>query len=723
MPDEDIIQKYKERLARELDPNHTLSTEQVKKITTEEYLKFKKAFLPAHLSLYEKACKISSKLLKIKLNPKTEAEIREAIEICHLDVDPSGTVVLSYIAPFILMLFGLLFTALLKSTFFAFFFFVLGALLYYLLKKMPFLLSNRWRLKASNQMINCIFYVVTYMRHTSNLENALQFASDHLTPPLSLDLKKVLWDTETNRFSSVKESLDHYLETWRKWNMEFVEAFHLIEASLYEPTEERRISLIEKALNVILTETYEKMLHYTHNLKSPITMLHMLGIILPILGLVILPMVTSFMTGGSADKPGIEPGMLALFIASIYNVFLPIVVYIMGRVILSSRPSGYGDVDITKEFPQYKKYKYFIIKLGNFEIKIQPILISAIILVVFLAIGFYPLFARIGAPPDALTNEKSLGMGIKILDYRQSDEFNKIIGPYGIGATLMSIFIPLGLGLAIAVYYKIKSNNVIKIRKETKELEKEFASGLFQLGNRIGDGIPTEIAFEKVADVLTGTKSGEFFKIAARNIRNLGMSVKEALFNKKLGAIHFFPSNTIISSMKVLVESAKKGPMVASRTMLTVAEYIKEIHRVNERLNDLMADIVSSMKQQINFMAPVIAGVVVGIASMIVTILSVLEQRFKSMADPSQASTASILGMFGDGVPSYYLQIIVGVYVVQIIYILTIMINSIQNGDDKLSEEYLLGQNVLKGTLLYSFLAFTLILLFHMLVVTVLPAQ
>ena len=45
----------------------------------------------------------------------------------------------------------------------------------------------------------------------------------------------------------------------------------------------------------MLEETYEKMLHYAQNLKSPITMLHMLGIILPILGLVILPLVVSFM--------------------------------------------------------------------------------------------------------------------------------------------------------------------------------------------------------------------------------------------------------------------------------------------------------------------------------------------------------------------------------------------------------------------------------------------
>ena len=55
--------------------------------------------------------------------------------------------------------------------------------------------------------------------------------------------------------------------------------------------------------------------------------------------------------------------------------------------------------------------------------------------------------------------------------------------------------------------------------------------------------------------------------------------------------------------------------------LLNIARYIKEIHKVNERLKDLMADIISDMKNQIRFLAPVIAGIVVGITSMITFIL------------------------------------------------------------------------------------------------------
>ncbi len=240
------------------------------------------------------------------------------------------------------------------------------------LVKLPDFIANNWRMKASNQMVLCIFYIVTYMRHTSNLELAINFASEHINPPLSLDLKKVLWDIETETYDSIKESLDLYLETWRKWNLEFIEAFNLIEGSLYEGIEEHRVELLDKSLDVILSGTYEKMLHYAHDLKSPITMLHMLGVIMPILGLVILPLMVTFMEG-----------VKWYHIAALYNILLPIGVYYLGKQILSKRPTGYGETDVSEYNPELRKLKNVIIKFAGTEFAINPLYISVFIAAVF----------------------------------------------------------------------------------------------------------------------------------------------------------------------------------------------------------------------------------------------------------------------------------------------------------------------------------------------------
>ncbi len=708
---------YKQHLERELGAK---IEDQPTKVTSKEYQEFKSEYLPKPLNFYEKLCNLSERVLKIKPDQKKAEILQESINIAHLNITPAGAVSFSFLIPMVGAVFGSLFAFLVfNSTFFVLLFAIGALLMIRPVGKMPEFIANNWRLKASNQMVLCIFYVVTYMRHTSNLEKAIEFASQHLAPPLSLDLKKILWDVETEKYSSVKESLDIYLETWKKWNIEFIEAFHLVESSLYEGDEARRLSALDKSLDVILEETYEKMLHYAHNLQTPITMLHMLGIILPILGLVILPLVVSFMEN-----------VRWYHLAVIYNLILTVVVYYLGKNILSRRPTGYGDTDISEENPELKKYKNILIRLGKQEFQMTPMVISVFVGVSLFLIGLSPLilhaagFTDFGFGGEDITTV--CGQKYCFLEYRTSATTGEEIGPYGLGAALASLFIPLSFGIAIGLYYRLRSKNIIKIREKAKQLELEFASALFQLGNRLGDNIPVEIAVEKVADVMQGTISGNFFQLVSMNIRRLGMSAEKAIFDPLHGALVAFPSNLIESSMKVLTQAIKKGPLIAAQALTNVSRYIKEIHKVNERLKDLMADIISSMKSQIKFLTPAIAGVVIGITSMITAILGKLSTNLKNFGEFQDQSQASALGgitqLFSDGVPTYYFQLIVGVYVVQITFILTVIANGIENGSDKLSEKYQLGNNLIRSTILYAFISGAVMLLFNIIAGKILTA-
>lgn len=706
-----IVERYKGQMK-------SSSTDTPKKIVSREYGEFRNEFMPKPLNLYENWCKKSEEILKVKPDQKTTRQLEEDIKISHLNITPAGAYSLTVLAPIICLSVGLLLgLGIFQSMEIFFFFLILAAFSMAVFQKLPGFVANNWRMSASNQMVLCMFYIATYMRHTPNLENAIEFAADHIAPPLSIDMKKILWDVETEKYPSLKQSLDAYLETWRKWNLEFIESFHLIEASLYEKGEERRIILIDKALDVILQETYEKMLHYAYNLKNPITMLHMLGVILPILGLVILPLMVSFMEG-----------VRWYHIALVYNFMLPIMVYLMGRNIMSTRPTGYGDSDISVDNPELKKYKNAIFRLGKIEIRITPLIVALVLGGILLFIGLVPLLIHSFAPDI----ECGVIIPGKIWEYKISSNDDtcgvekycmagakkcNIIGPLGITASVLSLFIVLGFGLGAASYFHSKSKNVIEIRKAAKELEKEFASGLFQLGNRIGDGIPAEMAFGSVAEVMQDTKTGEFFAIINNNITKLGMNMEAAIFDKKNGALVYYPSKIIESSMKVLLQSSEKGPLVCSQAIITISQYIKEIHRVDERLKDLLADIISSMKSQISFMAPAIAGVVVGITSMINTIIVQLGEQMNSVTDSANMGEASemaaIPDMFSDGIPTYFFQIVVGIYVVQIVYILSVMANGVENGSDKLSEDYIIGKNMKSSTLLYAAIAAIVMIIFQ----------
>lgn len=727
--------KYKKKLAQALGD----AVQEAKQITTNDYDKFKQAFMPKTLTTYEKLCNFAEKIMPVKPDKKSISDLEDAIKISHLNVSPTGTLsfaVMSVLAIVIASaIFGFMIPTFLTGgeykggVFFVVFGVFLGMIMLIPISKLPFIISNSWRMKASNQMVLSIFYIVTYMRHTPNLELAIDFAAEHLAPPLSLDFKKIIWDIETGKYDNINQSLDSYLLTWEKYNQEYIESMHLIQSSLYESADSRRRDALDKSLQIILDETYEKMLHFTHDLKSPITTLHMLGIVLPILGLVILPLLSAFVP---------EARWYHLF--ALYNIALPALVYYMGRDILSTRPTGYGGVDITNLSPETQDNKITLKFKGNkSELSLTPAFAALIVTGLFVFIGILPLiinsinpdFDFVIAREAGITNIYNVDSGdtilVKLMDYREIyDSDGKsmgIQGPYGIGASILSLGLPLGFGLGIGLYHKWRSKKVQKIKERTQKLEQEFAGALFQLGNRLADGIPPELAFQNVAKLMHGTQSGKFFDHVTINIAKLGLGVEEAIFDPKVGALKEFPSSIIESSMKVFSESVKKGPVVASQAVITVAEYIKSMHRVDERLKDLMAEVVSSMKSQISFLTPAIAGIVVGITSMITQILGSLSEKMREFGDAGGEGInigTGILGSIGaGGIPTYFFQAIVGVYVVQITFVLTILINGIQNGSDKLSEREMVGNNMIKSTLLYIAIAGAFTLLFSIIAISI----
>jgi hypothetical protein len=58
------------------------------------------------------------------------------------------------------------------------------------------------------------------------------------------------------------------------------------------------------------------------------------------------------------------------------------------------------------------------------------------------------------------------------------------------------------------------------------------------------------------------------------------MSVDRAIFDEKVGAINQFPSDLISTSMKVLIESSKKGLKIAALSIMSISEYVKNISKI-----------------------------------------------------------------------------------------------------------------------------------------------
>jgi len=700
---EEVLKKYGSKIEGKV---RTTSLKQNKEYS-QEYLKFKKEISKKY-SGYEKWAHTLGKTFRINPSTKDLIKIKKSISSAHLEIEPWQAITLSVMAFISVFFLGLIVSvaiALVKGSFLEFpvllfmLVIVFSIFLFYFANNYPERLAKKWRLKASSQMVPAILYIVVYMRHTANLERAIAFASEHLQYPLALDFKKIFYNVEIGKFSTIKESLDNYLESWSDYAPEFIESFHLIESSLFEPENARRITILEKSLQVVLEGVYDNMLKFSHSVRSPLTNIYMLGVVLPTLGLALLPL-ASALVGGLLS-------FVHVFI--IFNLIIPFFVFYLTDKVLMLRPGGHGESDFLERNPLYSKYK-----------SKKPYVNAFVICLPFLIIGLLPLIFQytpinevFGIAKDV--SFKDLGMGVfgDATFFGFIENGSGVKGPFGMGALLLSLFFPLGLAIFFIYVYKQKTKDLIKARNKTKSLEKEFNNSLFQLGNRLGNGVPVELVFGKVAEATKNLLTNDFFKRVHYNIQQMGMGVDKAIFDKKRGAINSYPSNLIATSMRILVESSKKGLKIAAVSLMSISQYIKNINKITLRLKDMLAEISSDMKSNMTFLAPLLSGIVVGLAAMITSILTKLKlAAFSGEGATELGGLGGVLNIFDVSamIPPYYLQISVGIYLIQIIFILTATLITIDSGEDKLQRINAIGMNLKKGVILYFITALIAIL-------------
>jgi len=704
MNDKDLfLKKFEETLKDRLDKKalHKLSKMDSfddDLVQSSDYEQFRLESLPASINLYEKFCNFSEKILNLKPDDKTSKAIEKELVTSHLNVSPTGVQSASILAALGLLFLGLI-LMIIKSMTIGVGLVLIGLCVYFVFQKIPSMYTKRLRTKANDEVIIAIFYIVAYMRFSSNFELATSFAANYLSPPLSLDFKRLLWELENAKYPTIKVAFDKYLEGWRDDNLEFLEAIYLIESSLYESDEFRRISLLDKSLDIILQGNYEKMLHFAQELRGSVSTFNMIGVVLPILGLIILPLAASF-----GNPRGVWDIVFLL-----YNIIIPVSIGYFGFKIVFSKPSSVNSIKTPKNIKGFEQMQKYPLKLSKDKtIYVSPKIPALFVFFLFFFIGFSPILIHNFGLESGLNNYLNVVIGEDspfgvFQEYKFIDKdggYN--YGPYGLYPGLLSLFIPLSFAFGIGYYLRYKYQNLIHMRDKTKDLEKQFPSATFQLGNRINEGISAELAFGAVAETMRGTEAGKFFSLIDSNIKFSNMSVEAAIFDSDKGAIIEYPSDLVTSSMKILIRAIENGPEITAKTLVDLSKYLTEIHMANERMLDLLSESLGSMKGQASFLAPIISGVVISIISLVTMILGVLSNATTELADGSSSAADGVSGFLGDSIPTFLFQSVVGLYIVALIIILMYLVTNLESGDDVINTRFQISKNLISGMTKYA---------------------
>ena len=640
-------------------------------------------------NLYEKACNFVEKIIKLKLSYETEKKFEEAIRFCYLRISPSGPASLVAFLSLLLfpLLIGLGIFGIVPASFVVISLVFLSIFLYYLYNY-PLLLSKSIRAKASTEIVLAILYMSISLREIPNLERAVKFAAMNLKGPIGKDLRRILWDIQTGRYIRIEDALEEFLQKWRKENEEFVEAVKTLEVAVHQP-EDRANKLINEAVNSILSKTVERMRHYAQDLRTPVTMMYALGVILPVMSLVIFPIVMIFLQGMFNTMT------LVIF----YDVIIPSILFWLMTSHLERKPPSVSQPKVEEVAG-----KLGSIKLFGKEIPILPIvLVISVALIVTSSLNVLNHYI----PSSYCRQWQSCDFSeeCRPANLELSEEECKAMITDVLTPALNSSFLLASITISIISYCFLDSFYKIRVRDKIKRMEKEFAQALYQLGHQVLTSNSVEVALERSAEKLRNFEIANFYRLILRNIK-MGMTFEKAVFHQVYGAIRKYPSELIESIMKVVVETSRKGMRYASMGIITMSRYLKGMHNVEEEIRNIMSEITSSMKVLVMFIAPLVAGMTMAMTMIILNILAVLSLEMAGMVEggvqaPSMASFLFGLWKNTPVTTPETFQIVLGIYVIETTILLSIFLNGIENGEDKVGERWMIFKNLAVAMTIY----------------------
>ena len=618
-----------------------------------------KKWSPRKYSVYENLCKASEEILNIRPWKGLKEKYEEAIEFSHLKITPRGAFSLTilgslltfFIPSFIFFLSGLLYPAL---------FILVGiftGIVFFYLYTYPMHYARMFRIKASSEMALCVLYMVTSMKISPNLERAIDYTARHLKGPLAYDLNELLWSVYSGKISFEK-GLDKFIKKWKRENEEFTEALYMIKQSTLA-SQKKAEKLLDEAIFIILDRTKERMKVFARKLRTPITVINIFGIVFPLVGVVFFPIMGMFL------PEIIQPASLAIG----YTVFLPLIVYSLMRRYLEERPYSFHQPDISRH-PKFRKEKL-----------LNKDMVTALLICFLISLSGMLILLPINVPfsPEQL---------------------------------YISFLVTWGIAAGVIYYSFSTSMKKIKLKEEIVRIESEFAEVLYQLGGRIAMGIPFESALKETIPRIKHLKISKFFEVIIQNIERYGATLERAVFDERYGAINYYPSRLIESVMKAIIEVERKGGYkIMSEIMISVSTHLKNINSVEERLKDMMSEETASMHLQASVLAPLAGGIVVALAAVIMEVLLI----FGGYTEPIYKGLGKY-GTFGSiggdvfsafinvdkMIPIHYFQIIVGIYMIEIVTMLAIFTSIIENGEETISQRQYIWRKLLISMMVYT---------------------
>ncbi len=546
------------------------------------------------------------------------------------------------------------------------------------IQKYPLNAANSEKMRALTYVPEIMNYLVMQMRLQPNLERAVKFAAEHGEGRIADEFKELLWKNQVGIYDSIEEGLDDMAYRWEPYSEEFKHAITMVRASVLVPNDVERGVIYDKAIEDVLSSTKDKMELYAHSMKQPSMYLFYIAVLLPLMVIIMLPVAAAFAGIPIASTP---------ILVALYVFIMPLITYVYARSVLSKRPGGYVPPKIPDDHPGLPKKG--VVDFRGLKLPLVATTIGLIILL--LGVGVF------------------LDSSIKLSDAEMErlealNPDKEIEQPY-----LIQYFIPLAIGIPLGFYLFGKSVNKRKAQEKIFKMELDFKDAMYLLASRLGEKKPMEDALKYVKKFMPESEvATELLDTVERNIMVMGLTLRSAIFDPVYGAMKNIPSRLMKSSFKIMTDSIELGPEVASTSLISVSNQIRNVQKINELMRKLLDDVTGMMSSMAMFISPVVLGIVASLQSVIVAVITPLTQTGSTVGEiGSEAARETISAgrdVLGGGMISpdaiknmagpIEFQLIVAVYVIELVIILSYFAGKIKYGDNKTAIMMTIGRTL-----------------------------
>ena len=646
-------------------------------------------------SFFERYCAFALSILSFMKNFKNK-QMDEYLEIAGMKIK-SPSVMAAAVLTFFMGLFGILPFIIIGAGNIATFVFGTFLFLVFIIYTYPKYKSDLVRIEAQQESLLAILYMTIYMRVNPIMENAILFASGHIHGPLGKDLKRIMWLVNMQKVNSINDAIAIFMPLWIKRNRSFVKAFVTMQEVLNQPTVEGQENILDKALNGLLNETFDTMKHYAHDLKMPVILINAFGLLLPLIGLITFPLLSVFMAG--------TINMSNMFFG--YTIVLPALVYFFSQRIISKRPGAFSAPEISHLPGLPPKNSYLWHKKTGEDVIVPLVPLSLIVATLIMLPGLYhlffitlPIYFQGLASPAGADLPAQLG------------------SEYSLRAVLSVMTIPIGIAVGIFILLYGRSIQKKKLRDYIVSIEDDASVSLFQIANQFTENVPLEVGIEKFLrnyELLSLKKEEiyDFFSRIMEKMNKLGMTFEEAVFDKQQGVLSKFPSVLLKESIWIMVETSKKGNEIMYKILIKVSVYLSNLRKIRELIYDLLNDTVTSIKFQAKFMSPLISAIVASLSLVIVESLYKVFIYLRKMMgaltvglSSSSSAQSYFTGMinFTKIVPPPLFQVLIGIYLIESVYLLMVLANGIENGFDQVEQDITTARGIMTAIIVYAFI-------------------